>query len=252
MFREDFVSIESGEDYHLSYGAAKYANIRTFVMPHSSDPDLRGFSDDYFEISARGDTTKEMAFNWREVISVGLFKRGGARTAAFSERVRFLYNVVYFVTSRTELRSVAPLVVTDDYGANENGCAEDHRVVVVADPTMAVADGDIKALGRDYKFSSHFCFLGMSLESDVEQATVAAECARSVAQFWIPSLVVVGDPCHAIGSFATAVFSRLGIRVMTTRVSGGSCSWGKMHLDGRLSTRLMLTMALNASEHFCL
>lgn len=58
LFRESFVSLQTGEDYHFSYALGKYAGLRSFVMPfNASDFTFNGVSSDYMRISQRGDTT---------------------------------------------------------------------------------------------------------------------------------------------------------------------------------------------------
>jgi hypothetical protein len=60
----------SGEDFQLTYGLRRYANIYSFVMPTHSDADYNGFSHDYSAISALADSSQERKSDgkqWRQV-----------------------------------------------------------------------------------------------------------------------------------------------------------------------------------------
>ncbi|CAF0745592.1 unnamed protein product [Brachionus calyciflorus] len=67
----------NGEDLQLCMSARKYANIRTFVMPSDhSNPEVNGFTQDYFDLSFKGDTTKGKAADERSFVIMEQFKRG--------------------------------------------------------------------------------------------------------------------------------------------------------------------------------
>lgn len=58
LFRERFITVDTAEDYHWSNALAKYAGIRSYIMPFDGqDHTFNGVSADYMAISAKGDTS---------------------------------------------------------------------------------------------------------------------------------------------------------------------------------------------------
>lgn len=62
MFHDKMYSWNTGEDFHLCANARKYADIRSFVMPVDViQISTHSFSNDYMNISMKGDTTGRVA-----------------------------------------------------------------------------------------------------------------------------------------------------------------------------------------------
>eukprot|EP01125_Pyxidicula_operculata_P021237 TRINITY_DN8104_c0_g1_i1.p1 TRINITY_DN8104_c0_g1~~TRINITY_DN8104_c0_g1_i1.p1 ORF type:complete len:980 (+),score=178.13 TRINITY_DN8104_c0_g1_i1:22-2940(+) len=77
-FRERLTDWSTGEDYYISYLIKKYAASPTYLSPF--DPNNREMtyfaSEDYFQISASGDTTTDRIQPKRRDIWVNIFSRG--------------------------------------------------------------------------------------------------------------------------------------------------------------------------------
>jgi hypothetical protein len=79
MFRDKMFTWATGEDWHLSVNARRYANLRSFVMPvDPKDSSTHSFPNDYMQISMKGDTTGYISGSWdaRKHLKHSEFLRG--------------------------------------------------------------------------------------------------------------------------------------------------------------------------------
>jgi hypothetical protein len=66
MWREVPLTLETGEDFHLSSHLKKYLGLKTFLLPNNgSDSQTWASSEDYFGISGAGDSTSGDTLNTR-------------------------------------------------------------------------------------------------------------------------------------------------------------------------------------------
>ena len=135
MFSETPLTWESGEDFHLTAMLRKHANLPTFLLP--SDPgDQRswGYTPDFIEISAAGDSTSDFMHKYRSNIAYGLMASGYQPVHAadtWGER-HGRANVLLLLRSDADAAAAAPLHAA--LSASALGASLRLHLVLAGDP----------------------------------------------------------------------------------------------------------------------
>jgi hypothetical protein len=226
-------------------------------MPVSSDPDLNGFSGDYWDISMAGDTTMHRTIDYRGMVAARLFQRGAPRKNAFSERLG-VPRVLFFVPSE---ESAAELErVFKEAAPALEGCAV-MAVVAGVSPAEGLSHGTFPVVLAGTRADVSFvdCFLDQrgegvtGLLTKTVWASKASHCADALSLLWKPELAVVmwGETAqhNAVAMHAALALKEGGAKIA---VVGNAPQNSRANVIGALTSHECLVGTSPSSFGACL